>query len=75
MSTSNETLSLIHDGDSYTLELEVSHHIRLRQILRYESNDASRIPTHEQWFDLTPDAREAILKQIRRRHKEQLIKV
>jgi hypothetical protein len=73
--TSNDTLSLLHDGDSFTLDLEVSHIVRVLRVLRYENNDAGRTPVHEQWFDLHEDERASIIRQIQRRHKEKLIKV
>jgi len=73
--TSNDTLSLLHDGDTFTLDLEVSTFVRVIRILRYAGNDSGRQPIQEQWFDLHDEERTAIVRQIHRRHKEKLIKV
>lgn len=74
MSSSCESLALLHDGDSYFLDLEVSSEVRLLRVLRDPSN-CTGAPVLERWYDLDHATRDAILTQIRRRHKEKLIRV
>jgi len=73
MSLLHETLALAHEGDSYLLTLFVDHEVHVRSIERSTSNTNLRAE-EVRFYDLDTEARHAIITQIRRRHKEKLIR-
>lgn len=73
--TSLDSLPLLHDGDAFVLELEVwPTHVQLLSILRTANND-SVTSSHENFRDLDPYARRAVITQINRRYKTKMVKV
>jgi len=73
--TSLDSLPLLHDGDAFVLELEVwPTHIQLLSILRYENNQ-DVVASHENFRDLDPYAKRAVIAQINRRYKTKMVKV
>lgn len=71
----NENLSLLHDGDSFVLELlPEEKHVRVLRILRYENNQNVEASS-PRFFDLNPRTRDAIIRQIQRRHPGKTVKL
>lgn len=70
-----ETLPLIYDGDAYSLDVVVSELlVVLHAILRYEGN-RNCTAVSIKFFDLSPDARRAVLHAVQRRFEGRTVKV
>lgn len=71
----NDTLPLLHEGDAYVLELDISApQVRLLSISRYPNNQNVE-PTSENFRDLDPETKKAVVMQINRRYKGRMVKV
>jgi hypothetical protein len=63
-------LPLIHGGDSFVIDLKEVRDgtaVRIVRIVRYRNNQNVE-GTEERFFDLLPDERTAVIRQIHRRH-------
>jgi len=76
MSSSSDTLPLLHNGDAFVLTVlpEKAHSVRLVSVVRYPDNvDGDGV--HEQFRDLDPDTRQRIIQQINRRFQGKTVLV
>lgn len=74
MFPSPDNLPLIHDGDSFEILLEVHDtFVQILSVLRYEGNTNSS-PVQENFRDLRPDEKRAVIVQVNRRHKGMMVK-
>lgn len=72
----NETLPLLHEGDSFLLELDHPNafSVRLVSILRFAGNhnvDA----VAERFLDLDPETKRAVISQVNRRYKGKIVRI
>lgn len=75
MPSLRETIPLLFEDDAYELIVEVTEsHVSVLEILRFPNNENVN-PTSEKFFDLTPDCRDAIVRQINRRHPKKTLRV
>ena len=69
MSSSSDTLPLLHNGDAFVLTVERAseRQVRLLSVVRYPDNlDSDGV--HEQFRDLDPDTKAKVIQQINRRY-------
>lgn len=72
----SRSIPFIHEGDSYFIyctELD-PHTVRLDYLERFPGNSGVS-PTKENFFDLDPQTRRAVIAQINRRYSGKVVKV
>lgn len=69
------SIPLLFDGDGYCIDVvDNPGPVLLLRVLLTPNNE--NVESYEvKWFDLSPDAREAILRQVRRRFEGRSVKV
>jgi hypothetical protein len=69
-------LPLLYEGDSFILIIQPAGpgQIRLAQIIRYRNNQNVE-GVEESYWDLDESTRRAVIRQVRRRHKNASIMV
>lgn len=74
MSVSHDTCPVIHEGDSYILDLKIEETlVTITRIVVYPGNQNG--PATEELFrDLRPETKRAIISQLNRRHSGLVIK-
>jgi hypothetical protein len=69
-------LPMLHEGDSFILIVQPAGpgQVKLTHIIRYRNNQNVE-GVEESFFDLDEMTRRAVIRQVRRRHKEASIMV
>lgn len=76
MSNSHDApIPLLSEGDAWEIYVDSSAPaIHVLSILRLEGN-TNTTPVETKYFDLTPDVRVAVLRQIQRRYPGRMVRV
>lgn len=76
MSNSFETLPLLYNGDSFIIELSPvgQNSVKVESITRFPDNQNTD-GVHEQFRDLDPETKRAVITQINRRHHNKVVRV
>lgn len=74
--TLTETLPLLYNDDGFTVHLTLDdpHSVRITGVVRYTGNVDGN-GTHEQFRDLSPEEKRAVVAQVNRRYRGKMVKI
>lgn len=75
MSASNDNVPLLHDGDAYIIYVEVLEKTVIVKSIRRYLDNRNADPTEEDFRDLPPQAKAAVIQQINRRYQGKFVRV
>lgn len=76
MSEPYRPLALIHDGDSFFIDVIglSPRTVKIERVLRF-ANNQNVVGVEHKFFDLEPEVRSAVMAQVQRRYKGLTIRV
>ncbi len=75
MDVLHDSLPLLFNGDGFVISLDVldAYTVRIVAVVRYLGNGGTS-GSHEQFRDLTPEEKRAVVAQVNRRHRGKMVR-